>query len=356
MRTLHFIYTVPRGNIFHRGLNKFALSTAFFPPPYRSGSDLLIPWKHPIRAPHSISHHLLHALKEEFKVKFYSLYEHGVCDTLPGDIVLAQPAPELPHNPPRSIDKHSITYRTFEEKSGIIKIIIMPYSHDPLYTAWWSEFVRDYGRNCIFISGKHWFDTWNESPFRDFPIQNRMRMDMGIDLTDYPRVKRRYNPPGKRGFLYIGHTSWYKNTPELERIAAAMPGYRYGHIGGGKIEGWSKIADFADLTPAFMRTVAEEYDIFVNTSTADPQVTTVLECMAMGFLVAATPESGYHYPSLHGFSTTDTAANCTVLQALQYMKEGEIEREVAENISLLAKNHSWERISSEVIRFIHSVN
>lgn len=353
MRTLHFIYTVPRGTIVHRSLNKIA-SLSGFPPPYRSGSDSFIPWKHPIRAPHSISYHLLKALQKEYDVKFYSIYEHGVCDVKRGDIVLAQPAPELPQNPPERIDRESVTCRTFYEHPEALKIIIMPYSHDHLYTRWWSDLVKDHGRNCIFIAGKIWLDTWSSSPFRDFKIERLMRMDMGLDLKDYPRVKTRYNPPGERGFLYVGHTSWYKNTAELERIAAALPGYRYGHIGGGEIAGWKKIANFADLTPSFMRDIAEEYDIFVNTSSADPQVTTVLEHMAFGFMVAATPESGYSYPSLHALSTRDTDFNCRELKALQEKKETAIEKEVEENLSILRTSHSWERITDDVLRFIRS--
>lgn len=354
MRTVHFIYTVPRGSLFHRAWNR-AAGYGLVPRLYRTGHDALIPWKHPIRAPHSISYHMLHALKERYRVRFYSAYEHGVCDTKAGDIVIAHPVPVLPHVPPREIDKESVTYRTFYEKHDITKVIMMPYSHDAQYTAWWSDLVRDHGKNCIFLSGKIWMDTWERSPFKDLDIRNKFRMDMGLDLRDYPRVKTSYNAPGTRGYLYVGHTGWYKNIAELERIAAAMPGYRFGHIGSGKIQGWDKISEFADLTPSFMGDVGRDYDVFVNASYADPQVTTVLEHMALGFLVACTPESGYSYPSLQRLSIDDTAFNRAQLEALQQVGEADIEKRIADNVSVLRANHSWDTVTRNTITFIESL-
>lgn len=354
MRTVHFIYTVPRGTLFHRAWNK-AASYGFFPYLYRPAWNVLIPWKRPIRAPHSISYHILKELKKKHHVRFYSAYEHGVCNTKPGDLVIGHPAPVLPHVPPREIDKKAITYRTFTERSDITKIIMMPYSHDADYAAWWSDLVKEHGRNCVFLSGPIWFDTWNKSPFKDFEISNKYRMNMGIDLEDYKRSKISYNKPGKRGFLYVGHTAWYKNIAQLESIAKAMPGYRFGHIGSGNIPGWEKISGFADLTPEFVRTVARDFDIFVNASHGDPQVTTVLEHMAMGFLVACTPESGYSYESLQKLSTHDTEFNVSQLMILQNIQEAEIETRVADNLRILRENHSWSKIAKDTLTFIESV-
>jgi len=353
-KTLHFVYTVPRGNIFYRAFLKLLIILKL-PPPYRYGINFFIPWKHPVRAPHSISFHLLNELKKHFNVRFYGIYEHTVCNTLPGDIVLAQPAPITKDNPPKYIDKESVTYRTFYEKKDIIKIIIMPYSNDNFYTAWWKDLVKDHGKYCLFFAGQIWFDRWNESPFKNLPIIKRHRLNMGLDLKDYPRVKKVYNEKNKRGVLYIGHTSWYKNTIELEKIAEKMPNIKFGHIGGGNIKGWDKIADFADLTPEFMSNISKDYDIFLNVSTADPQVTTVLENMAFGFLVGCTSESGYEFPSLFKMSTNNTDFNISQIKKMQEIDDNEINKIYEQNMEVIRKQYLWPGVEGDVINFVNDI-
>ncbi len=350
--TVHFIYTVPRGSVAYRALGRL-LTSVGLPPLHRLGIDVLIPWKRPIRAPHSISFHLLHALQKRYRVRFYSIYEHTVAPVRSGDLVLAQPAPVTTDNPPRQIDKEAVTHRTFYEHPEVKKIIIMPYSGDSLYTAWWKDLVRDHGANCIFLCGKIWIDRWNLSPFKGLSIKRLLRLNMCIDQDEYPLVKSSFNSKGKRGYLYIGHVSWYKNTSQLERIAEAMPEYTFGHIGGGHIRGWEKISEFADLTPQFMAKIAEVYDVFVNCSTADPQATTILEQMCFGFAVACTPESGYTYDSVIPLSTTDTIFNVKQLLKLQNLDQEILLEWSKKNREYARLFHHWEAFSKEIMKYIY---
>lgn len=354
-RKIHFIYTVPRGSVWYRVCNRVLFSLGL-PPLYRFGYDWLIPWKKPIRAPHSISYNILQALKNHYCIRFYSMYERGICHVKSGDLILAQPAPRLPDNPPREIDREAITFRTFTSFPDNKKIIIMPYSGDLTYTFWWKDLVRDFGENCLFFSGQIWFDRWEDSPFKDLSIKRKKRLNMGIDLSDYPRYKKIFNPKGQRGYLYVGHSAWYKNTKQLEKIAESLPGYKFGHIGGGKIEGWNKIADFADLTKDFMEKIAQDYDIFINVSSGDPQVTTVLEAMAFGFLVGCTPESGYEYPSIVKLDKDKTSLNIAELIKLQNMEDNDIKSVVEKNMNVLAKNYSWQAVKQEVLDFIKEID
>jgi glycosyltransferase involved in cell wall biosynthesis len=359
MRTIHFIYTVPRGDTLTRRIIDRAIAMLrIIPPLHRWGIDMLIPWRTPIRAPHSISYHLLHALKAYgreagYRVRFYSMYEKGVCPMKEGDILIATPKQKGSLGTPTdSPDHDSITWRTLEAYPRHKKYIIMPYANDVQLVSWCKELMQKHGEHVIFLAGKIWMDQWDRSPLRDTGIKNILRLDMGIDLAEYPMVKTHFNPKGKRKYLYIGHTAWYKNTAELEHIAAMMPDFEGGHIGNGTIRGWKKIADFADLTPAFMERIAKEYDIFVNTSTGDAQVTTVLEQMCFGFAVACTPESGYAYPSLFKLSTHDTAENIRVLTMIQTMDEQELLARAKENREIARTTHSWKRFCDQVIDFI----
>lgn len=356
MRTLHFIYTVPAGTLFHRAWNKVA-RLGIIPPLYRSGSDFGCHWTHPIRAPHSVSYQILKALQKHYRVKFYSIYEHGVCKTRPGDIVLAQPAPVLPKVPPENIDRQAITYRTFTERADITKIIIMPYSHDATYTKWWSQLVQDHGENCIFISGEPWLASWDTaSPFREFPIKNKLRIDVGLDERDYPRVKKSFNRAGARGIFYVGHTGWYKNTGMLEELARRMPEVSFTHIGQGSIAGFNKRDAFAKLSPEYLASLGETHDIFINVSTGDPNATTILEMTSAGFVVACTPESGYDNPHFIKLSAHDVEKNITEIKKLQTLPEEVLLEKTQENRAYVVERYAWGNITGQVLEFIKRVS
>lgn len=350
MKTVHFAYTTPFGNIINRALNLFIRKINITPPLYRYGNDLFIPWRKPIRSPHSISYNLLHRFKNFSKVKFYNFYEHTVCNIKGGDIFIGQPAPVLSKIPHEKIDYNSVTYRTIKKYPSKNNYIIMPYTHDPLYSGWWSE-LYEMTDNIILICGDIWTKNWANSPFYNLGKKNILRMDMAIDLNDYPVVKRRFNPKGKRKFLYIGHTSWYKNTKQLEQIADNYPDFEGGHIGRGFIKGWKKISEFTDLTPEYMSKIADEYDIFVNTSSSDPNATTIIEQMSLGFAVACTKETGYDYPSLFNLDIKDTKYNLEKLNEIQMTDEEKLLELGRENRKLVADKHNWQLFCDKIVNF-----
>ncbi|MEK7650688.1 MAG: hypothetical protein AAB364_02370 [Patescibacteria group bacterium] len=352
---IHFAYTVPGSSHFwRRALDRF-IRLVHLQPLHRGGHELLIPWQRPIRAPHSISYNLLHALKERGAVRFYSLFERTVARLGAGDIFIGQPAPlgGFSSSGSSTDDPLSVTSRTIRKYSGRRTFLIMPYNHDPLYVSWARGLLSQPIEGLILVGGDIWQRDWDEkSPFRDLPIKRRINVNMGIEPDDYPLVKKSFNPVGQRKYLYIGHTSWSKNTRELENIARAIPNFQGGHIGGGTIKGWKKLADFVALTPQFMSKIAEEYDIFVNVSTADAQATTILEQMCFGLVVACTPESGYDHPSLIKLSTTDTNYNVSALQKLQQAPEVELLSLSRQNRLIAETEHSWEKFCTTVINFV----
>lgn len=351
MRRIHFAYTVPRRpTVIGRAFDKFFSATGITPP-YRLGSNTFIPWSHPIRAPHSISYHLLQALKQRGKVRYYSLYEHGVAHMRGGDVFIGQPVPDGGFNTsrPDHDDPLSVTSRTLREFSSFPRTLIMPYAHDELLVSWAKDLVTK-ADTVIFIGGEIWKNDWNtKSPFRDITIKNRVHVEMGIDSRDYPVVKNHFNPKGKRKYLYIGHTAWYKNTAQLEEIAKRLPNFDGAHIGGGEVQGWKKLANFATLTPEYMRKLAQEYDIFVTTSTADAQATTILEQMCFGMAVACTPETGYTYDSITKLSTSDVEHNIRALTELQEMDENELLERSRENLHIAQTRHTWSRFCHEIV-------
>ncbi len=359
-RTIYLVATVPFGNtLIRRAIDRFIRLTGILPPLHRYGIDALIPWKKPIRSPHAISIHLLHELKKHGRVRFYSMYEKGVIHLKHDDIFIGQPTPLGGFGTtfrPNTDDPESITSQTLRinKNTNHNKFLLTPYANDPLLVSWMKNIAEEYADKIILIAtGEIWTKDWIDTPFGAIPESRILRVDNAIDPNEYPLVKKTFNPAGQRKFLYIGHTAWYKNTAQLEKIAESIPGFAGGHIGGGTVKGWKKIADFAQLTPEFMTEIAKEYDIFVNTSSGDAQATTILESICFGFPVACTPQTGYEQPSISKLHTEDTAYNVRILTQLQNMTEDELRKLVSESKKYVEEKHTWKIFLEKAIVFIN---
>lgn len=357
---VHLAYTTPLGGTLSRRTLDKAFALVHIPPLYRGAQDVFIPWQHPIRAPHSITYNLIRAIRERgYQVRLYSFYEHTVASMRPGDIFIGQPLPGEGMGITRAAydDGASVTSRTIREYPSERNFIMMPYAHDAQYSSFAKELIRennDKGGGAIFIGGKIWERDWEaRSPLADLgPLRKMHLTAMGIDPREYPQVKKTFNPKGKRRYLYIGHTAWYKNTIELERIAEKMPEYEFAHIGGGEVKGWKKISNFATLTPGYVAQLAEIYDVFVTVSTADPQATTIIEQMCIGLSVACTPETGYEYPTLARLSTHDTEYNVQRLRELQQVDERELLSRAQESRRIGEEFHRWNQFTEKVLDFV----
>lgn len=354
-RTIHFVYSVPHSSgMVRRIIDKLIAKTKIIAPLYRNGNDFLIPWRKPVRAPHSISYNLLHELKKFGKVKFYSLYEDTTCELGEDDILIGVPAQDQNAIPWERPDYNTVFVKTLRKYPAHKNLyMLIPYSNEPQYLRWTNELIETHGKNLnlALIGGKIWFDNWSQSPWKDYAIKSKVRVDMAISPNDYPLVKKTFNPKGRRGFLYIGSASWYKNVAQLEKIAVLMPQIEFGHVGSGTITGWKKIADFADLNEEFMSKMSGQYDFFVNVS-RDAQVTTVLEQMCFGLVVACTPESGYLCPSLISLSTDDTERNVEILKQLQDRNEEELFDIQRKNREYVVQHHSWKQFTDTVVSFL----
>jgi hypothetical protein len=292
-------------------------------------------------------------------VRLYRYNEHTVASMRPGDIFIGEPLPLGGYGEVRASidDPESITSRTVREFPSERNFILMPYAHDEQYAGFLKGVVGENakaGGGALFIGGKIWERDWEtRSPLAELgPLRKVHLTAMGIDTSQYPLVKKQFNAKGKRKYLYIGHDAWYKNTAELERIAARMPEYEFAHIGGGNVRGWKKLSNFAVLTAEYMSRLAREYDIFVNVSSADPQATTIIEQMCFGLTVACTPETGYEYKTLTLLGAHDTEQNVQRLRTLQEVGEDELIARAQENRRLVEQDHTWEQFTDTALDFV----
>jgi len=207
--------------------------------------------------------------------------------------------------------------------------------------------------NCdilFAIMGEYWWDQWANSKFAHW--QSKMvRLDMAVDIEKYPRVKKAFNPKGKRRYLFIGRNDPMKGTDFLSELALSLPQFEFGWIGSGsEIKGVKRLYSFVQLTPELMRTIANEYDFFISPSLADPNPTTILEAMAWGFPVLSTPESGYYESSvIKNIFSNDLEKSKEVLIRYQFLEEGELMYTSECARSFVGSHHSWDKLTATIV-------
>lgn len=299
-----------------------------------------MPRQSPIAAPRSISVHLFRFLSSKEPTAAYDWQERARCRYGRDDIVLGHP----------SRDEQSVMQRVMRDQHPCrVKALIFPVHHAmPEYIMPFAPLVER--ADVVFgIMGQYWYDTIDESPVASWKPK-LVRLDMAIDLQEYPLVKRRYNPQGRRGYLYIGRNSPEKGPAVLAQTLAAVGSYPKGWIGPGPdIPGVPRIAQSMRMTPAAVAKLAETFDFFVNTSVSDANPTTILEAMAWGFPVACTPQSGYYrMPSIVSLDIHDINYNALVLRELQFADEEQLLDVARINRHLIETHYTWERFCATV--------
>ena len=98
-----------------------------------------------------------------------------------------------------------------------------------------------------------------------------------------------------------------------------------------------------------MERVAAEYDVFINMSRYDAQVTTVLEAMSWGFPVACTRESGYSaIPDIFYLHGHDLDRDLAVIDRIQRLPGDSLAAMAGRNRHLVETAFTWDRFVATV--------
>jgi glycosyltransferase involved in cell wall biosynthesis len=296
--------------------------------------------RHPVGAPGSITANLYGHLQSRAPTLLYDWREQRRLDFAEGDILLGHPNPN-----PRTILQRAV----LDSRRCRLKAVIFPIHHGIRAL---NEYALPLLERCdvaFGIMGDYWYASLDDSFLRPWK-EKIIRLDMAIDATQYPWVKQSFNPPGRRGYLYIGSNLPEKGPEVLSATMAGLSQFRRGWIGDGSdIAGLPRISGVRSLTPRFMSAIAKNYDIFVNTSVSDANPTTILEAMSWGFPIACTPQSGYwRMPGIVELSTTDIQTNVERLMELQYVEESHLLGLSEINRQLVTSKYTWTRFCSSV--------
>ena len=354
--TLHFAYAAPSrgktGRLMRFVCDKLQrLGLPVCPFGNRSKPDMS--WW-PKRSPYENTKNIFRGLSAAIPTKLYNFDERVGCHFSPGDVFLGHPF--FPYCPGRKgVTELSINQAV---RARIFALISPVHCDTKVET---NHINRDYlnaidrllpHSDILFaIMGQYWWDQWPSSSFAHW-MPKMVRLDMAIDTAYFPRVKNRFNPPGKRGCLYIGRNGPMKGTSLLTGLFGRLDNFRCGWIGSGPdIPGVPRISGPRALTPDFMKRIAEDFDFFITTGIADPNPTTILESMAWGFPVICTPQSGYYETTYRqNIYHDDLDRSLEVLSGLQFADESKLKKMADDARSVVEVEYTWDRFVDTICK------
>ncbi len=350
----HFVYAVPvtrlRRNAF-RTLQQCGLPLCWLKSRRHPDTH---DW--PRKSPFENTRNIFSRLAERMPTYLYALEEHIPCRFDPDDVFIGHP-----YFPALKGRKGTTELSATRSPKPRVFALISPLHCDisvcgnHINKAFLDAVDRLLPQADILfgIMGEYWWNRWPTSPYAHW-MPKMVRLDMAIDVTCFPRVKTRFNAPGKRGFLYIGTNRIEKGTSLLSRLGEALRDYRWGWIGGGpEIEHIERLSTARPLTPDYMSEVARRFDIFVSPSIADPNPTTILESMAWGLPVACTPQSGYYETTFRrGIFHEDLERTVEVLQQLQHLDAEELRNMADQGRASVEREYTWDRFVDTLCRTI----
>ena len=299
---------------------------------------LVYPFGARISTPDAIGRKLGEELqKRGFIVRHYNYDERRAITPHPGDILIGHPHPD-----PSTIFRLSLPNPAWRRK-----LILAPFAPDPRQVAFLDTVVPNVDR-YLAITGNYWYREVAQTIFAHWQPK-MIHMDLAVDREDFPAIKHSFHPPGERRFLYIGHTAWYKNTAYLAQLAAKMPHWHWGWMGGGvPIKNFRPLGS-QDFRSQEARQSVSEYDFLITVGRFDANPTTLLEAMAWGLIPVCTPQSGYdRQPGMINIPLDAPDEAIAMLQQLQFADDLALRSIQQRNWAMLDQHFNWQRFGAQV--------
>ena len=299
------------------------------------------------RAPFTITSSVYNALKAKADIRLYDWTEQVLITGGDRDILIGHPFP---------YGEDKTWNRSCREGTFAIRIAMLPLSHHMAEINGRFDPYIPMVDAVLGIMGPYWYDTWQESALGHWK-EKIVPLDMAIDVSLFPRVKKRFNPPGRRKFFYIGGSGPQKGTHLLPILFGLAKNQSCVWIGNGPAAPSVERRPWAVLDGAYLSRLAEECDLFVTLGVSDANPTTILECMAWGFPVCCTPQSGYYnMPEIAPMSITDMRHNREMLERMQHAPEEQLMAQADAARRLVERRYTWETFNRTVIAGIEKAS
>jgi glycosyltransferase involved in cell wall biosynthesis len=154
--------------------------------------------------------------------------------------------------------------------------------------------VLDRAELIIPLCGKTVWEASKSDPMLSRWVGKSEQLELGFSRELFPQVKHTFNPPGQRGFLYVGQVGEQKGTGPMVEAFQRL-GYPL-YIGNGEwktgpqdgaphinVMGWVDNAD-----QSFWQSLAPKVDFMLCPTLWDCQPVSPMECLSRGFPVIGT--------------------------------------------------------------------
>jgi SAM-dependent methyltransferase/glycosyltransferase involved in cell wall biosynthesis len=302
---------------------------------------LVYPHGSAVACPDAIGRHVGSLLAERYPVRLYDWNDVSRIEPERGDVLIGHPHPAL-----------GTIFRRSMRSAGWRRVIAMcPFNHDPSQVGFLDSILRQCDQ-YLALTGSYWFQAIGKSYFSHW-LPKMVQVDLAVDRNEFPFIKRKFATPGRRRFLYIGHSGHVKNVGYLSQIARLLPNRDFAWIGKGDAIPGVRSLGAQDFSQDSARELAAAYDFMVTVGRADANPATVLEAMAWGLVPVCTPQSGYvGLPGVKTVPLDDAAGAARVLQELQQTPGDHLQRLQSHNQELLQSHFTWDRLVGQIVHAI----
>ncbi len=300
-----------------------------------------------IKAPETITNHLFRFFEKRLPVVYHDWLDQDAVEVRPDDLILGHP------------HYHASTalQRLFAAGPCVARCLIFPFHHAiPRINEPFTPLVRQADK-LFSITGEYWHRTLPYSALAEWGSK-MTRVDMALDASRIPHLKRRFNPPGQRVLFYIGsdlpekgvnHLAHLVRNTGCKLVYAGSLNQNRAEFEGLNMEYWGNVA----LEGATLERIVDTCDFFVNTSVSDANPTTILEMAALGLPVLCTPQSGYIRSDLVlNLSLEDDALNMALVNSLQNASEQELLARTQTARGIVEREYTWDRFCQTVAQGI----
>ena len=306
---------------------------------------LVYPIGNKISTPEAIGQNLKSYIEKNYEVKIYNYDQYKIIYPGSSDVLIGHWHP----NP-------FTVFRLSAQKKGWKRIIALaPFCPDN--TAWQNAFATKVIEKCdryLAITGNYWMACLKSSPFWHWEPKI-VHLDLAVNRSNFPLIKKNFNQIKKRRFLYIGHTGWYKNIKYLEKLALKLPDTEFAWMGGHQTLKNIKTLGKFDFSSQEAKNLIQEYDFMITLGSADANPTTILEAMAWGLIPLCSVQSGYvGFPSIQNISIDCIDDALETIKQLQSVPDEQLIKWQKVNLNEIDKHFNWERFCDQVLSEIEN--
>ena len=294
--------------------------------------------------PWSIGNNLYYALRNKYKIKIYTWTSLRKIYPEKDDLLIGHC-----HSNPYTIFRRSI-----ESNKWYKKILIQPFNGDMKQMSHLYDVIPKCD-DFIAICGTYWIKHLKNSFFNIWK-KKIIHIDLGLDINQYPFIKKKFNKIGKRKFLYIGNDYSYnnfaKNLNYLKNISNNYGNENFATIGNKKIAnvkhfGWMDFKKKKNLR------LISKYDFLIHTSSYDANPSTVLEGISWGLIPVMTRQCGYENFSNHMYiPLNEIQKTIKKLKNLQNMSQSSLKKIQIKNYNKLTSLYNWIKFRRKVIQIV----